>query len=102
MGYLTFLRLMKNASVVITDSGSIQAETSVLQIPCLTLRDTTEWTITVERGTNELVGLSIERLMHCLRMILSGRWKRGNLDTVWDGNTAGRCLDVILGWRDSR
>ncbi len=95
-GYVEFLTLVKNAALVLTDSGGVQVETSVLQVPCLTMRENTEWSITVENGTNELVGFSEEKILHCVKLILDGRWKQGTMNTFCDGRAAERCIDAIL------
>jgi UDP-N-acetylglucosamine 2-epimerase (non-hydrolysing) len=94
--YLTFLALQRKATVVITDSGGIQEETTFLGIPCLTVRENTERPITVQAGTNMLVGRDPRRLLVQLEPILSGRWKKGRIPPLWDGHAAERIVDVIL------
>jgi UDP-N-acetylglucosamine 2-epimerase (non-hydrolysing) len=95
--YLQFLGLQRHATVVITDSGGIQEETTFLGVPCLTVRDSTERPITVHIGTNHLVGHD----MNCLKMhvdsVLAGRGKRGAVPPLWDGHAARRIADDILG-----
>lgn len=94
--YLTFLALQRNATVVITDSGGIQEETTFLGIPCLTVRENTERPITVQAGTNTLVGRDPQRLLVQMEAILSGHWKKGRIPPLWDGHAAERIADVIL------
>lgn len=98
MGYLEFNYLVKNALGVITDSGGITEETTVMQIPCITLRDSTERPETVEIGTNELVGTQPEALLPALEKLLSGHWKKGGIPPLWDGQTAERIIDILKTW----
>lgn len=95
MGYLEFNYLVKNALGVITDSGGITEETTVMQIPCITLRDSTERPETVEIGTNELVGTQPEALLPALEKLLDGNWKKGGIPPLWDGATADRIVGVL-------
>jgi UDP-N-acetylglucosamine 2-epimerase (non-hydrolysing) len=95
LAYLDFLRLMANSTAVLTDSGGIQEETTFLQIPCLTLRDNTERPITVELGTNELVGLDSERIAAYLENIVEGHWKESTKPPLWDGEAAQRVVQVL-------
>jgi UDP-N-acetylglucosamine 2-epimerase (non-hydrolysing) len=94
-GYLDFLCLMSNARVVLTDSGGIQEETTALGVPCLTLRDNTERPITVEEGTNLLVGSDAEAMRAAARRILDGDVKAGRVPALWDGRAAARIADVL-------
>jgi UDP-N-acetylglucosamine 2-epimerase (non-hydrolysing) len=96
MGYLDFLRLTDGSALVLTDSGGLQEETTVLGIPCLTLRENTERPITVEVGTNTVVGLSEEKIVTEGRRALSGEGKRGGVPPLWDGHAAERIADVLL------
>lgn len=96
MGYLEFLGLMDGAAVVLTDSGGIQEETTCLGVPCLTLRNNTERPVTVNVGTNELVGNDPERIIAGVSKVLSGSWKKGRLPDAWDGHAAKRVADVLL------
>jgi len=94
-GYLEFMYLVKNAKGVITDSGGITEEATVLNIPCLTLRNSTERPETVELGTNELIGDDISKLKLYLKKIMDGKWKKGAIPPFWDGNTSERIIDVL-------
>ena len=95
-GYLEFLNLMERAAIVITDSGGIQEETTYLQVPCLTFRDSTERPVTVELGTNQLlVDLNPETVRQHVATILSGQAKVGIIPPLWDGQTAGRIVEVL-------
>jgi len=95
--YLAFLALQQRAAVVITDSGGIQEETTYLQVPCLTVRENTERPITVEMGTNILVGRDPERIRKELEMILAGKTKPGQVPPLWDGHAAERIAEIIAG-----
>jgi UDP-N-acetylglucosamine 2-epimerase (non-hydrolysing) len=97
VGYLDFLKAMKYAKLLITDSGGIQEETTVLGVPCLTVRDNTERPITIEMGTNTLVGTRPEDLRSAAGEVLKGGLKKHRIPPLWDGNTAGRIADVIEG-----
>jgi UDP-N-acetylglucosamine 2-epimerase (non-hydrolysing) len=94
--YIEFLALQKRATVVITDSGGIQEETTYLQVPCLTLRSNTERPITVTIGTNTLVGQDGRKLASELSAILEGRGKRGSVPPLWDGHAGERIADVLV------
>jgi UDP-N-acetylglucosamine 2-epimerase (non-hydrolysing) len=96
LGYLDFVALMAQAVVVLTDSGGIQEETTVLGIPCLTLRPNTERPATVEQGTNELVDGDGERLLALGEQALAGEFKKGCVPDLWDGRAASRICDVLL------
>jgi UDP-N-acetylglucosamine 2-epimerase (non-hydrolysing) len=94
--YLEFIFLVKNAKGIITDSGGITEEATVLNIPCLTMRNSTERPETVLHGTNELVGDDHEKLRICLNKIINGNWKEGAIPVYWDGRTSERIVDVLL------
>ena len=94
-GYLDFLRLMSQAKFVLTDSGGIQEETTALGIPCLTLRENTERPITIEKGTNVLVGSRAEAVLRAARRILDGTAKAGQVPELWDGHAASRIADIL-------
>jgi UDP-N-acetylglucosamine 2-epimerase (non-hydrolysing) len=93
--YLEFNWLVKHAKAVITDSGGITEETTVLGVPCLTLRDNTERPETVEIGTNELIGTDPAKLAPALERLFAGQWKRGQVPPLWDGHTGERIVEVL-------
>jgi UDP-N-acetylglucosamine 2-epimerase (non-hydrolysing) len=95
LGYLEFLALQRQATVVITDSGGVQEETTFLGIPCLTLRGNTERPITVEVGTNILVGSDMRRLKDEIGHVLAGDIKTGAIPQLWDGRASERIAEVI-------
>ena len=95
MPYLEFIYLIKNSSGVITDSGGITEETTVMGIPCMTLRDSTERPETVTIGTNEMVGTDPENIIPFLRKMTSGSWKKGSIPQLWDGKTSERIVNII-------
>jgi UDP-N-acetylglucosamine 2-epimerase (non-hydrolysing) len=100
--YLQFNYLVKNAKAVITDSGGITEETTVMGVPCLTLRNTTERPETIELGTNELIGTNPAALMPALDKLFAGSWKQGTIPPLWDGKTGSRIvshLEQIFGVR---
>lgn len=93
--YLEFNFLVKHAKAVITDSGGITEETTVMGVPCLTLRDTTERPETVSIGTNELIGTDPALLKPALNRLFAGEWKKGNIPEKWDGKTGERIVAVL-------
>ena len=93
--YLEFNYLVRHAKAVITDSGGITEETTVMGVPCLTLRDTTERPETVTVGTNELIGTDPAKLGPALDRLFSGNWKLGSIPEKWDGHTGERIVDVL-------
>jgi len=95
LSYLRFLHLESMATFVITDSGGIQEETTVLGVPCLTLRENTERPVTLTEGTNTLVGLNPERLKQEAQQILYGKAKQGQTPALWDGQTAQRIVEIL-------
>lgn len=98
--YLQFLALQEGATLVITDSGGIQEETTFLGVPCLTLRESTERPVTVTLGTNLVLGRDLGRLRQEVSAILRGRRKPGSIPPLWDGKAGERIADVICGVGD--
>lgn len=98
LGYLEMLGMMKDARFVLTDSGGIQEETTALGIPCVTLRENTERPITVEQGTNTIVGSDPEKILACVESILETGGKSGRVPELWDGKAAERIAEKISGW----
>ena len=99
MSYLPFLGLVARSRMVLTDSGGIQEETTVLGVPCLTMRTNTERPITCEIGTNVLVGTDPQRIVSEASSILEGHTRRGAIPEKWDGNAAERIVSVLLNAR---
>lgn len=97
-GYLQMLGLMSHAVMVLTDSGGIQEETTALGVPCLTIRENTERPITIEQGTNTLVGIDPDALLANAENILVNGGKRGRVPEFWDGKTAERIAAHLAGW----
>ncbi|MEO5928003.1 MAG: UDP-N-acetylglucosamine 2-epimerase (non-hydrolyzing) [Patescibacteria group bacterium] len=96
LGYMDMLSLTKQSKMVLTDSGGLQEESYVLGIPCLTLRGETERPITVEYGTNEVVGRDRVKILDAVERVLLGRWKQGTLHPLWDGHASERIADILL------
>ena len=93
--YLEFIHLVKNSKAVITDSGGLTEETTVMNVPCLTMRDTTERPETVLVGTNELVGDHPDRLVRALNRLFAGEWKPGRIPKRWDGKAGERIVATL-------
>ena len=96
LGYLEFNYLVKHAKAVITDSGGITEETTVMGIPCMTLRDNTERPETCTIGTNELLGTDPAAIPPAMDILFSGKWKKGGIPELWDGKTAERIVGEVL------
>lgn len=96
LGYLEFNYLVEKAKAVVTDSGGITEETTVMGIPCMTLRDNTERPETITQGTNELLGTDPKAIPPAMEKLFSGSWKTGRVPHLWDGKTAGRIVNVLL------
>jgi UDP-N-acetylglucosamine 2-epimerase (non-hydrolysing) len=96
LSYLEFIYLLRDAKAVITDSGGVQEETTVLGVPCLTLRANTERPETVTMGTNEMIGENFEALSSALRKLRDVGWKKGAIPELWDGRTAQRIVDILV------
>lgn len=95
IGYLDFMNLTRNSKFVMTDSGGIQEETTYLGIPCMTLRENTERPITIEVGTNEMVGTDTEKIIRFAKQMNAGEWKKGQVPELWDGKAAERIVEVL-------
>ena len=95
LGYLDFLKLMGDARLILTDSGGIQEEATILGVPCLTLRENTERPITITDGTNELVGGDPDRIESAAERVLAGDWKTARPHPLWDGRAAERIVGVL-------
>lgn len=98
LGYLEFLNLMSNAGIVLTDSGGLQEETTILQVPCVTLRHNTERPVTIDQGTNILTGPDKNRILDAFRKIRRGDWKPSGPPALWDGHAAERIVAIIRAW----
>jgi UDP-N-acetylglucosamine 2-epimerase (non-hydrolysing) len=97
LGYLDFLQLMANAAVVLTDSGGIQEETTILGVWCLTVRENTERPVTLTSGTNTLVGSAPERILSAYRRCRSTPLSNPSMPEKWDGRAADRIAGVLAG-----
>jgi UDP-N-acetylglucosamine 2-epimerase (non-hydrolysing) len=95
LGYLDFIGLAAAARMVLTDSGGIQAETTLLGVPCLTLRENTEWTITLEQGTNHLVGIDPGKIKEKAFSILESESQPSQVPELWDGRTSKRIAKIL-------
>jgi len=98
LGYLEMLGLMREAKLVLTDSGGIQEETTALGVPCLTLRTSTERPITIDEGTNTLVGPDPDAIRAAFADVIAGRGKAGRIPEYWDGRAARRIAHRLQGW----
>ena len=96
LGYLNFNYLVKNAFAMLTDSGGITEETTVMNVPCITLRDSTERPETCEIGTNVLVGSDTDKIADAYKTLLSGNWKQGQIPELWDGKAAYRIVECLV------
>src|SRR6056297_763635 len=96
LGYLEFNYLVERSKAVITDSGGITEETTVMGIPCMTLRNSTERPETITTGTNELLGVNPEAIKPALEKLFAGEWKEGGIPKMWDGKTSGRIVGHLV------
>lgn len=96
LGYLEFNFLVQHSFAVITDSGGITEETTVMGVPCLTLRDNTERPETITLGTNELVGTNPDNIKYYMDKLFAHKWKEGRIPEMWDGKTSSRIVEKIL------
>ena len=99
LGYLDFLRLMSEARVVVTDSGGIQEETTILGVPCLTVRENTERPVTLSEGTNQLVGLDPGRILAAYASVRDAARSSGRRPDKWDGHAAERIAAILATWK---
>ena len=97
LGYLEFNYLVERAKAVVTDSGGITEETTVMGVPCITLRDNTERPETCTVGTNELIGTNPAAIKPALDKLFAGEWKKGGVPALWDGHTAERIIAILAG-----
>ncbi|MFP4522887.1 MAG: non-hydrolyzing UDP-N-acetylglucosamine 2-epimerase, partial [Fibrobacterota bacterium] len=97
VNYHEMLCLNKNAGFVLTDSGGLQEETTVLGVPCITMRNNTERPVTAEIGTNEVTGNDPDKVLDAVERILSGKWKKGRIPEKWDGHAGERIVEVLEG-----
>ncbi len=95
MGYLEFNYMVQHSLVVITDSGGITEETTVMGVPCITLRDNTERPETCTIGTNELIGTNPDAIKPTLENLFAGKWKKGGIPELWDGKAAERIVEIL-------
>ena len=95
LGYLEFNYLVERSKAVITDSGGITEETTVMGVPCITLRDNTERPETCTIGTNELIGTNPDNIKPALDQLFAGQWKKGGIPPLWDGHAAERIVDIL-------
>ena len=95
MGYLEFNYLVQRAKAVVTDSGGITEETTIMKVPCITLRDNTERPETCTIGTNELIGTNPQAVKPALDRLFAGDWKKGEIPPLWDGHTAERIIQIL-------
>ena len=102
LSYTKFLALEMNARFVMTDSGGVQEETTVLGVPCITLRENTERPITVEVGTNVVVGNRKPQILAAARNALNDNWKKGSIPPLWDGHAAERIAEILVSWASNR
>ncbi len=96
IGYLDFLKLISSAKIVFTDSGGIQEETTFLGVPCLTLRENTERPITVEIGSNQVVGTNTCAIINAYRQVVNGGWHEPQIPPLWDGRASGRIIKTLM------
>lgn len=95
LGYLEFNYLVERAFAVVTDSGGITEETTVMGVPCMTLRNNTERPETCEMGTNELIGTDPKNIRPAMERLFAGNWKKGCIPPLWDGQTAKRIVEIL-------
>jgi UDP-N-acetylglucosamine 2-epimerase (non-hydrolysing) len=102
MGYLEFNYLVEHAKVVVTDSGGITEETTVMGVPCITLRDNTERPETCTIGTNRLIGTNPQAVKPALDVLFAGQWQQGAIPPLWDGHAAERIVEILYSLKNPR
>jgi UDP-N-acetylglucosamine 2-epimerase (non-hydrolysing) len=102
VGYLEFVRLMSDARLVLTDSGGIQEETTILGVDCVTLRDNTERPVTVEHGTNRIGGTSSASIRAAIEAALAAKRGKVSPPPLWDGQAGARIASILTTWADRR
>lgn len=95
LGYIDFVKLVKDSNFVLTDSGGIQEETTILKVPCLTMRENTERPVTIKKGTNYLVGRDKNKILKCINKFMKGKVKSEGIPALWDGSTAKRIVKIL-------
>jgi UDP-N-acetylglucosamine 2-epimerase (non-hydrolysing) len=96
VGYLDFLKLLAHSRIVLTDSGGVQEETTILKVPCLTMRENTERPVTAEIGSNRIVGADPARILPAYREIMDGRGPKCGIPPLWDGRAAERIVEIMV------
>ena len=96
LGYVDFLHLIENSDLIITDSGGIQEETTYLGIQCITVRDSTERPVTVDEGTNQLIGTDIQKVEIAAMEVINGKAKPGKVPDLWDGKSSDRIVEILV------
>jgi len=96
IGYLDFLKLTSNTRLILTDSGGIQEETTILKVPCITLRDNTERPVTAELGTNQIAGTRTDGILAAYKKALDNRWEKTQIPPFWDGEAASRIVSICI------
>ncbi len=96
LGYIDFLKLTSSAAVVLTDSGGIQEETTILKVPCITLRENTERPVTAEIGSNQIVGTDTQKIITAYKNAINGNWRKPQIPPLWDGHAAERIVKILL------
>lgn len=95
IGYLDFLKLQADARIILTDSGGIQEEATILKVPCITLRHNTERPVTATIGSNQVVGTDTEKIITAYRNVLNGNWRTPQTPPLWDGQAAQRIVEIL-------
>ena len=96
MGYLDFLKLNSNAKVILTDSGGLQEEATILRVPCITIRENTERPVTCEVGGNQLVGTKTKAILAAYEKVICGKSNQTGIPEFWDGRAASRIASILV------